>query len=265
MPCLFVQRRVFYKAFIASLIFMGGAMSLSGPLAAQSAPEPRVKMQTEGAHRYIASNGLSASGAAGAAAQDHVFRMALKPTKKEKPVGVPATMFFGVALDGVPFKSAPKDDPSVDAGGGALIEGAVYVYAKAPLALLNKDLSHLGYAADGFPVFYSRKNLFTSGYDDKGAFAQGRGNLDRCNGITVNDKHYIYVLTDSYPHIPLCWSGAPDRAFVMAGAQDINSARGPVKMPGEPSGADGVLKPVPMSQEAFIEQNRKQRAHLHHR
>ena len=40
----------------------------------------------------------------------------------------------------------------------------------------------------------------------------GTGDLDECNGMTV-DGEYGYYVTDSYPWILACLTGAPDASF----------------------------------------------------
>ena len=99
----------------------------------------------------------------------------------------------------------------------------------------------IGFAADGFPIFGSyfldldsgsvRKAV--SGYtlkagdrpvsaDDPGGTYDGTyiddyeytksGDLDACNGMTV-DGQYGYYVTDAYPWVLACYSGTPDNSF----------------------------------------------------
>ncbi|MDH3729761.1 MAG: YHYH protein [Acidimicrobiia bacterium] len=99
----------------------------------------------------------------------------------------------------------------------------------------------IGFAADGFPIYGSyfvdadngelRKAV--SGYtlragdrpssdtDPGGAYDglyvddwefTGSGDLDECNGMTI-DGQYGYYVTDSYPWIIACHSGTPDTSF----------------------------------------------------
>jgi hypothetical protein len=107
----------------------------------------------------------------------------------------------------------------------------------------------LGYAADGFAIYgpFGHQNtsdpgspLITlnpsfkikKGQRPEGAppgpynglyvqdyeFVQGSGDLDQCNGrqaVTPENPGgvYHYVLTATYPFIPRCFSGTPDRSF----------------------------------------------------
>ncbi|MES0879247.1 YHYH protein [Roseibium sp. SCP14] len=106
----------------------------------------------------------------------------------------------------------------------------------------------IGYAADGFPIYgqygYSdpggksaMKKLKSSyrvkngnrpsgpggRYDGKftqdWTYVAGAGDLDQCNGrFAVTPEYpngtYHYVLTDTFPFIPRCWMGSPDRSFL---------------------------------------------------
>ncbi len=99
----------------------------------------------------------------------------------------------------------------------------------------------IGFAADGFPIYGSyfldpttnQLRKATSGYTlkpgerpssptDPGGAYDGlyiddweftdAGDLDACNGMTVNGQ-YGYYITDSYPWIIACHTGTPDPSF----------------------------------------------------
>ena len=129
-----------------------------------------------------------------------------------------------------------------------------YHYHGLPTALLANQASDrhsqiIGYAADGFPVYaryghadsqetirelrssYRIKEGERSGgpggsYD--GTFVQdyefiaGLGDLDECNGRETKtpdypDGTYAYFLTKTYPVIPRCLKGTPDKSFLRRG------------------------------------------------
>lgn len=129
--------------------------------------------------------------------------------------------------------------------------GGLYHYHGSPNAMFDDNPGSsgspvIGFAADGFPVFGSyfydsangsvRKAL--SGYSLKsgtrgtrsdtnpggeydGTYNQdyeftGSGDLDECNGMTV-DGQYGYYVTDSYPWVLKCLSGTPDESFIAGG------------------------------------------------
>jgi len=125
-----------------------------------------------------------------------------------------------------------------------------YHYHGNPLAMFssNGDVASpvIGFAADGFPIYGSyfddegvirkakssyvlkqglRKDATFSGklyapggeYDGKFVddyeFDQASGgDLDECNGMTVNGT-YGYYVTDTYPWVLKCFTGTPDSSF----------------------------------------------------
>ena len=48
--------------------------------------------------------------------------------------------------------------------------------------------------------------------DDDYEFIESLGDLDECNGMTVDDV-YGYYITDNYPYVVGCFSGSPDSSF----------------------------------------------------
>ena len=106
----------------------------------------------------------------------------------------------------------------------------------------NQDLVHVGFAADGHLIYYSKSGGYQSSYrlgegtregtnctytpggpnangttitfgpDKDGSLTSDwdynaeYGQLDECNGITV-DGQYIYLLTNDFPYIPRCMMG----------------------------------------------------------
>ncbi len=101
------------------------------------------------------------------------------------------------------------------------------------------DLVHVGFASDGYLIYYSKSGAYESSYelstdarsgtdcvpsgpdpetvDVEGTtpdgtytsdyvYVEGSGDLDECNGTTVNGD-YVYIVTDEYPFIPRCLMG----------------------------------------------------------
>ncbi len=117
-----------------------------------------------------------------------------------------------------------------------------YHYHGNPKALFDETAPTeaspvIGFAADGFPIFgstisdggtvrqaessYQLKSGTRPGgpggtYDgtfiDDWEYVDGSGDLDACNGMTV-DGVYGYVVTASYPHVMGCFTGTPDDSF----------------------------------------------------
>ncbi|MDO8272782.1 MAG: YHYH protein [Gammaproteobacteria bacterium] len=57
-------------------------------------------------------------------------------------------------------------------------------------------------------------------YRDDYEYVAGLGDLDRCNGMTVNGQ-YGYYITDNFPYMMFCFSGTPHISFnkLAAGAR----------------------------------------------
>lgn len=98
----------------------------------------------------------------------------------------------------------------------------------------------VGFAADGFPIFGSYFNdrgavrkaessyrlrsgsrpsgagnpggVYDGTYRDDWEYVAGHGDLDECNGMTV-DGVYGYYITDQFPWIINCFKGTPDTSF----------------------------------------------------
>ncbi len=106
----------------------------------------------------------------------------------------------------------------------------------------SSTTTQIGWAADGFPIYYKYGNKggtvaeLTSSFRLKtterggdgvsapsgcpdGTYTQdyeyvaGLGDLDECNGYDDPTLGYIYVVTDTYPSIPRCFSGTPSDDF----------------------------------------------------
>lgn len=120
-----------------------------------------------------------------------------------------------------------------------------YHYHGAPTELIKlldkgEDIVHVGFAKDGFPIYYSKSGRYKPSYqvvdelrtgdacaynnphqkmekdmngtEPDGTFVsdwdyvQGLGDLDECNGIEVNGQ-YGYFVTDEYPYMSRCLKG----------------------------------------------------------
>ena len=98
---------------------------------------------------------------------------------------------------------------------------------------------HIGFAHDGFPMYYSKSGKYKPSYKLLGGNREGEdcvyenpkrtidisvgghhdgtydsdfeyvansGDLDECNGITIDGK-YMYLVTDKFPYISRCLMG----------------------------------------------------------
>ncbi len=120
-----------------------------------------------------------------------------------------------------------------------------YHYHGSPMAMFYSDTAIVspvvGFAADGFPIFgsyfddagtirkatssYQLKSgsrvainsinpggVYDGTYRDDYEYSVGLGDLDECNGMTLNGV-YGYYITDTYPWVLACIKGTPDASF----------------------------------------------------
>jgi len=125
----------------------------------------------------------------------------------------------------------------VDANNGHSDHRGLYHYHAMPAALIPVGTSTLiGYAADGFEIHYVGEDaqssyVLKSGsratapggtydgtYEEDWTYVKGAGNLDACNGATVNGQ-YMYFATDTYPYFQRCHYGEVSSDFVQRGPQ----------------------------------------------
>ncbi|SDR67617.1 YHYH protein [Christiangramia echinicola] len=170
----------------------------------------------------------------------------------------------GVALNGVKFEPETAEavlcesgeryrveakqnliDMGLDKNNAHVQPTGAYHYHGTPTSMIEKfdtgqDLVHIGFAKDGFAIYYSKSGAYSPSfrlydenregedcaYDRPGnhldvsienskpdgtfvsdwEYVEGLGNLDECNGTEINGT-YAYLVTDSYPYVPRCLMG----------------------------------------------------------
>ncbi len=194
-------------------------------------------------------------------AQEKTYTFTTNPTY----VGTPSQpMTVGVAVNGVKFEPGPAETVSCASGETLRVEALQDIYnlgldfnnahvqptgeyhyhgisqMLADAYARDDDLVHVGFAADGFLIYYSKSDAYASGYslsttartgtDCAGSQAIGgnavtiegttpdgtytadwvwsadTGDLDSCNGIEI-DGTYAYLITNEYPYIGRCLNG----------------------------------------------------------
>ena len=219
--------------------------------------------------------------------QTHRYKVPANPKVADKTTSVYGQP-FGVGLNGVPFDPGTaevwskngrthargahnggntwnydalsgKINLGIDSSNAHVQPSGAYHYHGIPHGLVaiqkqnhsKPQMTLVGYAADGFPVYseyahedaddassklrkmkpsFRLKKGTRPGGDDApsgrydGTFIQdfeyvkGLGDLDECNGRTgvtpeYPDGTYYYLLTESYPMIPRAFRGTPDESF----------------------------------------------------
>ena len=144
---------------------------------------------------------------------------------------------------------SPKNQFGTDSHNAHTQPDGAYHYHGDPLAMYNNlgqaASGVIGFAADGFPIHgpfiddngsirrvtssyvlvgdgsarqsQSGEGAFPGGnydgtYIDDYEYQAGSGDLDVCNGMTING-HYGYFTTSTYPWIMKCFRGSPDSSF----------------------------------------------------
>jgi hypothetical protein len=192
-------------------------------------------------------------------AQEVTWALPLVPTEVGQPQNVYET---GVALNGVKFEPGTAERVTCDSGEIHPIEGlqtvadlgmdlnnahvqpnGAYHYHGISSLMVevfssDEDLVHVGFARDGYLLYYSKSAQYFPSYKigsgnregsgclysprqgnamDFGSVKDGAltddweydasyGDLDECNGTIINGT-YAYVITNEFPYIPRCLMG----------------------------------------------------------
>lgn len=193
-------------------------------------------------------------------AQNRTYTFPVKPTYVGKPTWVREP---GVALNGVKFEPGTAEVVVCETGENYRVEAfqnlidlgldfnhahvqptGAYHYHGSPTSVIEnfdngKDLVHIGFAHDGFPIYYSKSGAYKSSYklldgtregedctytnpkrtievniDDNHdgtygsdfTYEAGLGDLDECNGTTIDGK-YVYLVTNDFPYVSRCLMG----------------------------------------------------------
>ena len=193
--------------------------------------------------------------------QNITYRIPLNPEMSGQAIWVREP---GVALNGVKFEPETAEVMRCESGENYKLEAiqdmvdlgldhnhahvqptGAYHYHGAPTGVITafdkgEDLVHIGFAMDGYPIYYSQSDNYKPSYrlidesrvgtectysipgtnietDLEGTEADGTyvldweyvaglGDLDECNGAVI-DGQYMYLVTDDYPYIGRCLKG----------------------------------------------------------
>ena len=192
--------------------------------------------------------------------QNKIYTFPINPTKTGKAQWIREP---GVALNGVKFEPGTAEVVVCETGENYRVEAlqevidlgldfnhahvqptGAYHYHGTPTSVIEnfdtgEDLVHVGFAHDGFPMYYSKSGKYkpsfklldgtregedctyenpmesldisVGGHHD-GTFGSdfeyvaGSGDLDECNGITI-DGQYLYLVTNEFPYVSRCLMG----------------------------------------------------------
>ena len=180
----------------------------------------------------------------------------------------------GVAVNGVKFEPGTAETVSCDSGETYRVEALQGLYdlgldfnnahvqptgeyhyhgvseLLADAYSTDEDLVHVGFAADGYLMYYSKSGAYESGYElseelrsgtgcvgstalrsgdididgtspdgtytSDWVYSEDNGDLDECNGIEI-DGEYAYLITDTYPYVSRCLNGEVNESGPGAG------------------------------------------------
>ena len=203
--------------------------------------------------------------------QDVIYEFTTEPVYTGSSTEVLTT---GVAINGVKFEPGTAESISCASGEFYRIEalqetynlgldsnnahvqptGEYHYHGVSQLLIdvfsTETDLVHIGFAADGFLIYYSNSGAYESGYELKTEPRTGTdclatgpaggnmvsisetvpdgtytsdwvhigedGKLDECNGVHINGE-YMYLLTETFPYIPRCLNGQVSASTVAGG------------------------------------------------
>ncbi|MEO0472625.1 MAG: YHYH protein [Bacteroidota bacterium] len=209
-------------------------------------------------------------------AQEKTYEFPVKPvyTGEARWIREP-----GIALNGIKFEPQTAEVVRCESGENYRVEAmqelinlgldfnhahvqptGAYHYHGTPTSLIElfdqgKDMVHIGFAHDGFPIYYSKSGAYTSSfrlvdqkrtgtdctysnphtnmdvsldnteadgtYGSDWEYVEGLGDLDACNGIEL-DGQYLYLVTDEFPYVGRCLMGE----FVQQGGPPPGPGRG---------------------------------------
>ncbi|MEM6997652.1 MAG: YHYH protein [Patescibacteria group bacterium] len=204
-------------------------------------------------------------------AQSTTYEYPLSPTFTGNPVNVRTP---GVAINGVKFEPATAERATCESGDVLAIEaiqditdlgldfnnahvqptGEYHYHGISPAFTTgvdaSQDLVHVGFAADGYLMYYSRSGAYKPSYQikdgdrtvgcsyevppagervvefgqirdgsltDDWEYVEGSGQLDECNGVTI-DGSYGYIITDDFPYVSRCLMGTASEATPPSGS-----------------------------------------------
>lgn len=229
------------------------------------AHEGKVSVSIENGQRCFTSNGLpdhstglfpNRNNPTAIKSQDIRMCVSATPIKGANPVMHKGSI--GIGINGVQFRPGTADyydgssrrGHSKNPASGWKVEGlnpanmlgmdsnnahvgpnGLYHYHGVAGAL-NKSAGSgpIGYAADGFPIYYADSKQTSSyklktgsrpsgpggaydgTYEEDFSYIAGSGSLDQCNGATINGK-FMYFATEAYPFLPRCMWGQVSTDF----------------------------------------------------
>jgi len=207
---------------------------------------PQLNINCDDTYIHVQSNGMInyefiAITPADIAEQNFNWQIPRNPQLANTPSDIPIVGAVAIAINGLPFfgpNEAPRDDYGdpvldnlLDFCNGHTARGQYHYHARPNCLYSNDETSVgvvLGYAFDGHPILspyvcsdeacttiIKVKSSWQRTQDVRNAweaheYVAGSGDLDQCNGMTLDDGTYAYFATDTFPYILGCYVGIPE-------------------------------------------------------
>lgn len=208
--------------------------------------------------------------------QDYQWQIPRNPVLADEPTAIPLVGPVAIVTNGLPVfgpNEAPQDDYGdplldnlLDYCGGHIGPNFMYHFHTPPVCLYEVEEPVgvvIGYAFDGFPILTpyvcanadcSETTKLQSSWQrtsdvrnawEANEYIEGSGDLDQCNGMTLEDGSYAYFATDTFPYYLGCYVGEVDEAMLMPpqgqnGQQNQQGGQNP-----PPQGQGGTPPPPP--------------------
>ena len=211
-------------------------------------PAPAVSVTCDESNMYISSNGIPSFEfvsitPGGLSATDHNWQITLNPQQTGVQTEVPLLGTIAVAVDGLPIFGPneggnlgfgdPIADNILDFCNGHTGQTIYHYHARPSCLFADMDGQVgliIGYALDGFPILspyvcadaacssvqkmessWQKTSDVTAAWDAH-EYVSGSGDLDQCNGRSLDNGGYAYFATDTFPYVLGCYVGTPQSA-----------------------------------------------------
>ncbi|GAB5494704.1 MAG: hypothetical protein Phog2KO_49190 [Phototrophicaceae bacterium] len=213
--------------------------------------------------------------------QDLNIEIPLEPTIAEETTDIALLGLVAVAVNGAPIFGPneggnlgfgdPMLDEILDFCNGHVGPSGYHLHASPTCLFDDYESANLviGYALDGFPIFapyvcaddscsdvvevtssWERTSDVTSAWDAH-EYIEGSGDLDQCNGMTLEDGSYAYFATQTFPYVIGCYVG--ELATTQEADAPSNDEGG---QQGAPPNGDGEQQGAPPNDDGNRQGNR---------
>ena len=211
---------------------------------------------------------------------DFIWEIPLNPVMADEPTDIPIVFTVAVAVNGIPI-FGPNEAPQDDYGDPVLDElldycnghvgGNTYHFHATPTCIFEEYEGNVGlvvaYSLDGYPILapylctddsctetveiqssWQRTSDVRNAWEAH-EYIEDSGDLDRCNGMVMEDGSYAYFATATFPYFLACYAGEVDTGGMIMPGQDGGGQPGQQPQNGQPpQGGQNGQNPPPGGQ-----------------